>query len=174
MEELGGEEIQIILQTWNVDEWIDMSEEAFRTRFKNSEFHLLNSKEANLLSVARINFEFKVRIDQQEYSIAELVGFVPVEILKGHGKVLLGHISANLKERKVEAIGFCRKRTRPYYESVGLKVLRDKVKHIRERRNDEWITPKEDDDIVVLTLEEPTIEIFEKLSDDLPAYLIFE
>jgi len=172
--DLSEEEIQLILQTWDVDEWKEMAEHAFREKFKHSEFHLLTGSSSNLLSVARINFKFKVSVGEKEYEIAELVGFVTVEILKGYGKVLLGKIAENLKGRNVEAIGFCKKRTSPYYESVGLKVFHEKVKHLREKKNDQWFTPTEDDDIVALTLEDHTIEIFQSLSDERPAYLFFE
>ncbi len=172
-DELSASEIQIILINWEEEEWKQLTPEEFRKRFEDSEFHLLNGEDSSLLSVARINFRFKVSIRESVYDIAELVGFITVEVLKGYGKILLGLISDNLKERNIEAIGFCRRRTAPYYESAGFKVLRDKVKHLREKRGDDWQTPKEDDDIVALTLAEDKIELFENISDERPAYLLF-
>ncbi len=172
-DELSESEIQVILTNWDVEEWKELSPEAFRKRFEESEFHLLNGEDSRLLSVARINFKFKVSIDESVYDIAELVGFITVEVLQGYGKILLGLISDNLKGRNIEAIGFCRRRTAPYYESAGFKVLRDKVKHLREKNGDDWLTPKEDDDIIALTLTTDRIELFENISDERPAYLLF-
>jgi hypothetical protein len=172
-DELAESDIQIILTNWEVDEWKQLTPEEFRKRFEDSEFHLLNGEDSRLLSVARINFRFKVSIHESVYDIAELVGFITVEVLKGYGKILLGLISDNLKERNIEAIGFCRRRTAPYYESAGFKVLRDKVKHLREKKGDDWFTPSEDDDIIAINLSEHRIELFEKISDERPAYLLF-
>jgi hypothetical protein len=171
--ELSESEIQIILTNWEVEEWKQLTPEEFRKRFEHSEFHLLNGEDSSLLSVARINFKFKVSIDESVYDIAELVGFITVEVLKGYGEMLLRNISDNLKERNIEAIGFCRRRTAPYYESAGFKVLRDKVKHLREKNGDVWLTPREDDDIIVLTLNTDRIELFENISDERPAFLLF-
>jgi hypothetical protein len=167
-------EIQTILDSWDVDEWKAMGSGAFRKRFEKSEFHLLFDPGNKMLSVARINFEFKVRMDELNYQMAELVGFLAIEILKGYGKILLGHLSENLKNRKIEAIGFCRNKYSLYYESSGFTIFYNKVKFLREKKNDEWFTPTEDDDIINLSLTENTIQLFEKLNDDSPAYLIFE
>ncbi|HEX3078902.1 MAG TPA: hypothetical protein VHQ04_00505, partial [Puia sp.] len=87
--ELSDAEIKTILDNWDVPEWNDMKPEAFRNRFGKSEFHVLTDAVSNMLSVARINFNFKIRIEEKEYRIAELVGFVAVELLKGYGKELL-------------------------------------------------------------------------------------
>jgi hypothetical protein len=171
--QLSEGEIQTILKNWDVEEWNQLTAEEFRTRFEHSEFHLLNDDDSNLLSLARINFKFMVRIDEADYDIAELVGFITTEVLKGYGKILLGHISGNLKGRNIEAIGFCRRRTAPYYESAGFTVFRDKVKHLREKKDDAWFTPSEDDDIIALTLSESKMDLFSRLNDDRPAYLIF-
>lgn len=170
---LSESEIQTILKSWDVEDWKQLTPDQFRERFEYSEFHILNGKASQMLSVARINFKFRVGIDEKEYEIAELVGFVTIEILKGYGKVLLRQMADNLQERNVEAIGFCRKRTSPYYESAGFKVLRDKVKHLREKKEDAWYTPKEDHDIVALRLTDQTLTLLENISDERPAYLFF-
>lgn len=172
--ELLETEIKKILETWDVPEWKDMKSEAFRQKFGKSEFHVLTDSGSNLLSIARINFNFKVKIEKSEYQLAELVGFVAVEILKGYGKELLSRVSSNLTDRQIEAIGFCKNKNSTYYESCGLKVFYDTVKHLREMKDGEWFTPTEDDDIFSLTLSESTIPVFEKLSSENPAYLIFE
>jgi hypothetical protein len=172
--ELSDAEIKIILDNWEVAEWKEMKVDEFRQRFEHSEFHLLTDFESNMLSIARINFKFKVKVDEAIYPIAELVGFVAIEILKGYGKNLLGNIKENLVSRKIEAIGFCRNKNSAFYESSGFKVFYDKVKFLRERKDDQWFTPTEDDDIINLTLEENTIQLFENLNHKNPAYLIFE
>ena len=106
--QLSDDEIKTILDNWDVLDWNDMKPEEFKNRFRRSEFHLLTDSTSNLLSIARINFNFKVKIDESEYQIAELVGFVAVEILKGYGKILLDRVGDNLKNRNIEAIGFCK------------------------------------------------------------------
>lgn len=172
--DLSDAEIKTILDNWDVPDWDDMKPEEFRKRFGKSEFHLLSDSVSKLLSVGRINFNFKVKIDEKDYQIAELAGFVAVEILKGYGKELLGYMGDNLKNRNIETIGFCKNKNSPFYESCGLKIFYNSVKFLREMKDDKWYTPTEDDDIFSLTLSENTIPLFEKLSHDHPAYLIFE
>ena len=172
--QLSDTEIKTILDNWDVSDWSDMKPEEFKNRFKRSEFHLLTDSASNMLSIARINFNFKVKIDDSEYKIAELVGFVAVEILKGYGKILLDRVGDNLKNRNIEAIGFCKNKNSTYYESCGLRIFYNSVKFLREMKDGNWFTPTEDDDIFSLTLSESTIPLFEKLSHDHPAYLIFE
>src|SRR5882762_11920358 len=82
---LSDVEIKTILDNWDVADWKEMEADAFRKRFENSEFHLLTDAGSNMLSIARINFKFKVKIGERIYPIAELVGFVAIEILKGYG-----------------------------------------------------------------------------------------
>jgi hypothetical protein len=172
--QLSDVEIKTILDNWDVPDWKDMGPEEFRNRFRKSEFHLLTGSVSNLLSIARINFHFKVKIDESEYQIAELAGFVAIEILKGYGKMLMEQIIDNLENRNIEAIGFCKNKNSTYYESCGLKIFYNSVKFLREMKDGKWFTPTEDDDIFSLTLTERTIPLFEKLSHDHPAYLIFE
>ena len=172
--QLSDAEIKIILDNWDVPDWRDMQPEEFKNHFRKSEFHLLTDPVSNMLSIARINFNFKVKIDESEYHIAELVGFVAVEILKGYGKILLGFVGDNLKNRNIEAIGFCKNKNSTFYESCGLRIFYNSVKFLREMKDGKWFTPTEDDDIFSLTLSDNTIPLFEKLSHDHPAYLIFE
>jgi hypothetical protein len=172
--QLSDVEIKTILDNWNVPEWSDMVPEEFKSRFKKSEFHILTGSASNMLSVARINFHFKVKFDDSVYQIAELVGFVAVEILKGYGKMLLERIIDNLESRNIEAIGFCKNKNSTYYESCGLRIFYNSVQFLREMKDGKWFTPTEDDDIFNLTLSDATIPLFEKLSHDHPAYLIFE
>ncbi len=171
---LSDAEIRTILESWDVADWKDMRTEEFRHRFETSEFHLLSGPDQQMLSIARINFKFKVKIGDVIYPIAELVGFVAIEILKGYGKILLGRIKENLQNRKIEAVGFCKNKSSTYYESCGLRIFYNAVKYLREKKDDEWFTPTEDDDIISLTLDNPAIALFEKLSDENPAYLLFE
>lgn len=172
--QLSDAEIKTILESWDVADWIDMKPEEFRNRFGKSEFHLLTDPVSNIVSIARINFNFRVKIEETEYQIAELVGFVAVEIMQGYGKVLLGYVGDNLKNRRIEAIGFCKNKNSTYYESCGLKIFYDSVRFIRELKDGRWYIPKQDDDIFSLTLSDRTIPLFENLSHDNPAYLLFE
>lgn len=171
---LSDAEIRIILENWDVSDWKQMQPDEFRRRFETSEFHLLNGPDQQMLSIARINFKFKVKIEEVVYPIAELVGFVAIELLKGYGKILLGHIKENLLSRKIEAVGFCKNKYSAYYESCGFRIFYSAVKHLREKKDNQWFTPTEDDDIISLTLDNPAIALFEKLSNENPAYLLFE
>jgi len=172
--ELTEAEIKTILENWDVEEWKRLKPRDFKKKFEKSEFHLLTDSGLNILCIARINFHFKVQINETVYPIAELVGFVATEILKGYGKELLGYVSGNLKSRNIEAIGFCRNKFSKFYEFSGFKIFYYKVKYIRERRNESWYTPVEDDDIISLTLNDNTIQLFENLNETNPAYLLFE
>jgi len=172
--QLTAVEIKTILDSWDVPDWSDMKPDEFKNRFRKSEFHLLTDSTSNMLSIARINFNFRVKIDDTEYKIAELVGFVAVEILKGYGKILLDRTGDNLKNRNIESIGFCKNKNSTFYESCGLKIFYNRVKFLREMKDGKWFTPTEDDDIFSLTLSDRTIPLFERLSHDHLAYLIFE
>jgi hypothetical protein len=172
--QLSDAEIKTILDNWDVPDWNDMKPEEFRKRFSKSEFHLLTDSVSNMLSIARINFNFKVKFDEKEYQIAELVGFVAVEILKDYEKILLGRMGDHLKNRNIEVIGFCKNKNSAFYESCGLRIFYNSVKFLREMKNGKWFTPTEDDDIFSLTLSDNTVPLFEKLSHDHLAYLIFE
>lgn len=172
--DLSEDEIKIILDSWDVEEWKGMAGIQFKKKFEKSEFHLLQDAGSNILCVARINFHFKVRIDEVIYPIAELVGFAATEILKGYGRELLGHLKNNLTERNIEAIGFCKNKTSPFYSNSGLGIFYYKVWYLREWRDNRWYTPSEDDDIINLTLNDQTAELFEKLDENNLAYLLFE
>jgi hypothetical protein len=173
-DELSDAEIKTILDTWDVEEWNQLNVDEFKDRFAHSEFHLLTDESVHILSFARINFKFKVRIDESVYNIAELVGFVAVEILKGYDKTLLDHLSDNLKTRKIEAIGFCKLKNSAYYESSGFRVFYDKVKHLIEIKDNEKFIPRIDQDIVSISLTDDTALLFEKINQENPAYLLFE
>ncbi len=62
--QLSDAEIKTILDNWDVPEWKDMQPEEFRNHFRKSEFHLLTDSASDMLSIARINFNFKVKIDE--------------------------------------------------------------------------------------------------------------
>jgi hypothetical protein len=173
-EQLSDAEIKTILESWDVADWSEMKPEEFRNRFKKSEFHILSDAGSRMLSVARINFNFRVKITETEYQLAELVGFVAIEILKGYGKVLLERLTDNLKNRNIEAIGFCKNKNSAYYESCGIKIFYNSVQFLREMKDGQWYTPTEDDDIFSLTLSDNIIPLFENLSHDNPAYLFFD
>lgn len=172
--ELSESEIKTILESWDIDDWKEMDAAEFRNKFEKSEFHLLKEGDLKILAIARINFHFKVQINEVIYPIAELVGFVATEILRGYGQELLGYIKDNLTDREIESIGFCRNKYSPFYDSCGFKIFYYKVKYLRERRDDQWYVPREDDDIVSITLSDDSLNRFEAISDQNPAYLLFE
>jgi hypothetical protein len=172
--ELSPSDINIILDSWDIDEWKGMAEDAFKKKFEKSEFHLLTDTDQKILCIARLNFHFKVRIHEKDFQIAELVGFVATEILKGYGRELLFHLMENLKTRNIEAVGFCRNKVSPFYANSGLKIFYYKVKFLREWKDNQWYIPMEDDDIISLNLSDEVISGFESLGEKTHAYLRFE
>jgi hypothetical protein len=167
-------EIKIILDSWDVDDWKGMTEDVFKNKFEKSEFHLLTDEGQKILCVARINFHFKVRIHEKDYPIAEFVGFVATEILKGYGKELLARLVENLNIRNIEAVGFCKNKVSPFYANCGLKIFYYKVPFLREWRDNQWYVPVEDDDIISLNLSEEVISGFESLGEKTHGYIRFE
>ncbi len=107
--QLSAADIKIILRSWDVDEWKGMKTKFFKQTFEHSEFHLLVNSHWDILSVARIHFNFCIQIAGTTYRFAEFVGFVSVEKRQGYGTKLLHAIIDNLKQRGIETIGFCKR-----------------------------------------------------------------
>ncbi|WP_207434180.1 GNAT family N-acetyltransferase [Sabulibacter ruber] len=170
-EDLREEEIATILEHWEVPEWRQMDAEAFREKFAKSDFHLLVGERSEILCVARINFDFRIRINDQEHDFAEFVGFVAMEKGKGYGTQLLEAVVGSMKARNVETIGFCEQELRPFYEKCGIEILYDKAKRLREMESDQWVVPT-DDDILVLNLSSEKLEALRNLNEDNLGYLI--
>ena len=171
--ELSSRDIRIILEYWEIEEWKEMTTEEFNQKFASSEFHLLTDRFSNILCAARINFDFNVKIDDHIYPIAELVGLVAMEKKKGHGGQLMGEIRNHLNTRKIEAIGFCEKQLRPFYEKCNIPMLYGKAKWLREKEGDEWIAPT-DDDILNLTLSQAGRERLESLNATRLGYILLD
>lgn len=171
--QLTLKEIKVILMSWDVPEWRNMSSEKFRNVFSQSEFHLLASPDSKLLCIARINFRFKIEVQQVIYDIAELVGLVAIEKGKGYGKKLLAHVQQNLVRRNIEVIGFCEKPVRLFYEKSGIPVLYNKAKYLVEMTGDEKVISS-DDDILNINLHPGTLKVFKGLSKQMTGHLLLE
>jgi predicted GNAT family N-acyltransferase len=170
--ELSDSTIQTILRLWQVAEWKGMDTETFRKFFSMSEFHLLmDAGEDNLQCIARINRAFTLKIEEERYTFAELVGLVAAERGKGHGKTLMRQICHNLRERNIEAIGFCSNALRPFYEECGVTILRDRAHYIYEQADARWI-PSEDDDILDLNLAPENATRLRALNEHNVAYFV--
>lgn len=170
--DLSEEEIRTILNYWDVDEWKALTNDAFRNMFKQSEFHLLTDNYSVILCLARINFDFAIRISNMLYPIAELVGLVSTEPGKGYGKELLSFIQANVKSRDIELISFCEKANRGFYQKCGVPILLNQAKQLWEPDNGNWLIPT-DDDILAINLSEHGINLLNSLSPEKPGYLVF-
>lgn len=170
---LSLKEIRVILTHWDVPEWKNMSGEKFRSTFSKSEFHLLTGPDSKLLCVARINFRFKIEVQQIIYNIAELVGLVAIEKGKGYGKRLLGHIQQNLIKRNIEVIGFCEKPARPFYEKCNIPVLYNKAKYLIETTGEEEIISS-DDDILNINLRAATCKVIKGLNKKKTGHLLLQ
>lgn len=103
--------------------------------------------------------------------LPELAGFVAIQKGKGYGANLLHHIVDNLKARQIEALGFCEKALRPFYERCAIPILYNQAQYILEPTNNEW-QPGSDDDILNLTLSSKTVALLDSLSANQPGYLI--
>lgn len=173
VEALTAAEIAIILQHWEVAAWQHLTPQDFRRQFARSEFHLLTDERSTILSLARINFDFTLRIGNQQYEFAEFVGFVSVQKGRGYGRQLLRHLKGNLQKRGLESIGFCEKDLRPFYQQCQVEILYDKAKAMREYEAGQWLRPS-DDDILNIHLPDEKRELLHRLHDGNPAYLISE
>jgi hypothetical protein len=168
--DLSDKEIELILKSWEIENWLDLDASSFKIKFQNSEFHLLEI-DSKIVSLARINFDFKLEIQKNLYNFAEFVGFVSIEKMKGYGSFLLNKIVANLTERKIETIGFCKMDLRQFYEKNNIKILYGKGIFITEFENNEWID-SDDDDILILSTSEEHINILQNLNEKNKAILI--
>ncbi len=168
--DLSDKEIELILKSWEIENWFDLDSFDFKIKFENSEFHLLEIDD-RIVSLARINFDFKLEIQKILYNFAEFVGFVSIEKAKKYGSFLLNKIIANLNERKIETIGFCKMDLRPFYEKNNIQILYGKGIFITEFENNEWID-SDDDDILILNDSEENINILQNLNEQNKAILI--
>ena len=169
--DLSAGEIAQILHAWDVSEWMALQEAAFKQHFEQSEFHLLTGPQASLLTIARINFDFRLRIDNRHYAFAELVGLVSPQQRKGYGSQLLHLLIGNLRERDIEALGFCEQPLRDFYQKCNVRILYDKATYLRELDNDQWV-PSTDDDILDMTLSRESIDLLNGLNEQRLAYFI--
>ncbi|QMU27515.1 hypothetical protein [Adhaeribacter radiodurans] len=164
-------DVKAILNFWEMTNGQNMTPDVFKEKFKNSEFHLLKDHSSNLRAVARMNFDFKLKIDDQTYTYPEFGGFVAKPRSKGYGTELLVNLIQNLKKRKIEALGFCEKPLRLYYEKCGIQILYDQAKFLREAGENDWVISS-DDDILDLTLSPASVQLLQSLNSANLAYLI--
>jgi len=168
--DLSDKEVELILKSWEIEDWFDLDFSSFKIKFENSEFHLLEI-ENKIVSLARINFDFKLEIQKKLYSFTELVGLVSVEKTKGYGSFLLNEIVTNLKEREIETIGFCKKGLRPFYERNDIQILYGKGIFITEFDNNEWMD-SDDDDILIINTSKENINVLQNLNEQNKAILV--
>ncbi|MFC4163696.1 hypothetical protein ACFOWU_08530 [Epilithonimonas zeae] len=168
--DLSDKEIELILKSWEIEDWFNLNSFDFKIKFENSEFHFLEIED-KIVSLARINFNFRLEIQKNLYNFAEFVGFVSIEKAKKYGSFLFNKIVANLTERKIETIGFCKMNLRPFYEKNNIQILYGKGIFITEFENNEWID-SDDDDILILSTSEEHINILQNLNEQNKAILI--
>ena len=168
--DLSDRDIDLILKSWEIEDWFNLDSSDFKIKFEKSEFHFLEVDD-RIVSLARINFDFRLEIQKNLYNFAEFVGFVSIEKAKRYGGFLLNKIVANLTERKIETIGFCKLDLRPFYKKSNIQILYGKGIFITEFENNEW-TDSEDDDILILNSSEENINILQNLNEQNKAILI--
>ncbi|MDW9381706.1 GNAT family N-acetyltransferase [Chryseobacterium sp. JV558] len=168
---LTENEIEHILQLWDISAWNSMKSAYFKTFFKDSEFHFMLDTDENILALMRVNFDFTLKIAGTDYSFAEAVGLVSAHQKKGYGADLIRNFKENAILRNMETIGFCHLDLRPFYEKCSIEILHDKAKMIKESIGSEWIN-SEDDDILIFNASQETKELLNQLSAQNNAYLI--
>lgn len=164
---LTDEEIQIIGKHLNMGQF---SVSDFRQLFLTSDFHLLTDNE-HLVSFARINYDFNLKIGDDSYSFAEFVGFVSITKGNGYGSKLLKKIIQNLINNHIECIGFCEKPLRPFYEKNNIEILYEKASFIKECVDGEWASST-DDDILCINLFSENKELLSNLTEENPAFYV--
>ncbi|WP_152620302.1 hypothetical protein [Pedobacter lusitanus] len=171
---LSVSEIKMILKHWAVEEWINFTVAEFNERFCDSEFHLLSDDKFNILCVTRINFDFKIELDNTVYELPELVGLVAMEKMKGYARQLIGHIVHNLSSRAIACIGFCEAELRPFYEKCSVPILYDQAKYLKEKPVSEEFEPNTDDDILDINLPAHLRDLLAGLNAGHTGYILFE
>jgi hypothetical protein len=169
--ELTAAEIGLILHHWEIEEWVALSEMAFKEKFQHSEFHLLRGESSSLLALARLNFDFRLEIEGVQHQWAEFVGFVAAQPRRGYGSALLAALVASLQSRGIQALGFCEEPVRPFYEKCKVHILYDQARYLREKQYDFWGIPP-DDDILDLSLSQASCQLLASLHPGKLAYLV--
>lgn len=162
--ELTARRIEDILKLWNVPQCNGMKTDEFRTAFSNSEFHFL-IEDDQILALLRLNMDFILDIDDNEYAFMEVVGFVSLEKNKGYGSKLLLYFKDHIKERNLEIIGFCKAELRPFYEKCQIRILYNQAKIIKEKEGTAWID-SEDDDILIFSLFDEKATLLSQLPEN--------
>ncbi len=170
--DLQAQEIKTILRHWEITEWQQLGEKEFKKLFTHSEFHLLTDANFKIVAAARINFDFKIKVEAQVYELAELVGLVALEKRCGYGRKLMQELVTNLKKRNIEAIGFCEKENRPFYQKCQIPIMQNQAKQLREPAGEKWLIP-EDDDLLDINLTLKTALLLKSLSPNNLGYLWF-
>jgi hypothetical protein len=78
----------------------------------------------------------------------------------------------NLKNRNIEALGFCEKENRPFYQKCQIPIMLDQAKQIREPAGEEWLMP-DDDDLLDINLSEKNALLLKSLNPAKLGYLLF-
>ncbi|ANE52130.1 GNAT family N-acetyltransferase [Flavisolibacter tropicus] len=170
--DLTAQEVLVILSAWEVGEWKALDLSTFQTLFSRSEFHLLFDATNTILSLARLNFDFKINIANKRLVLPEFVGFVSLVKGKGYGTLLLKHMLSYLHNTNTEAIGFCEKELRSFYEKCNIPILYNQAKYLQEpAEKGGWITGT-DDDILVLQLTAENRSLLQTLSISNQGYLV--
>ena len=147
--DLTNLEILLILDLWNIDSWKFMEPSEFKSRFRESEIHFLKDELGSILCLARISFNFKLKISGTDYYFTEFAGLVSSQKHKGFGLMLIERIIENMKQRDLDSIGFSDKKLRPFYGKSGVALIHDAAGFIFQQSDGELVKSSLDDIIVV-------------------------
>ena len=173
VEDLTNLEILIILDLWNIDAWKFMEPSEFKSRFRESEIHFLKDEKDNILCIARISFNFILKISGADYYYTEFAGLASAQKHRGFGLILIEYIIENMQQRNLDSVGFCDKKLRPFYEKSGATLIHDAAGFIFQQADGELVKSSLDD-IIVVNLRDSHFQQLAGLNEQNIAILILQ
>lgn len=70
----------------------------------------------------------KIKYNNKDYNILGITEIISLVKKKGYGKILMKSILDYLKKKGKTGVGFCARKTSPFYIKSGLKVKKDIIK----------------------------------------------
>ena len=150
-----------------------MEPSEFKSRFRDSEIHFLKDGGGSILCLARISFNFMLKISGTDYYFTEFAGLVSSQKHKGFGLMLIERIIENMKQRDLDAIGFSDKKIRSFYDKSKAGLIQDTAGFIFQQSDGELVRSSLDD-IIVVNLKESNYKLLAELGEHNIAILILQ
>lgn len=114
-----------------IEEWNKIMYDAFkedeplkpkaRKKFENDVFFILINSKKEILSTARLR-PVEVKFMDKKYKILGIADMVSPVKKKGYGKKIVKAMIKYAKSKNIEAVGFCHKKNKEFYEKCGLEM----------------------------------------------------